>query len=89
MTINMQLHLTFYVTIALSLVTITALIGAANAVPQDVLTNSPKIVDTAHLMYESVAAIVGSNPLTLSHNNPWGYTVIIDKHRTNLTTTAG
>jgi hypothetical protein len=68
MTINTQLHLTSYVTIAFSLVTVTASIGAANAVPQDDLTTNPKIVDTAHLMYESVAAVVGSNPLTLSNS---------------------
>jgi hypothetical protein len=64
----MQLHLTSYAAIAFSLVTVTALIGAANAVPQEDLTTSPKIVDTAHLMYESVAAVVGSNPLTLSNS---------------------
>ena len=68
MKINTRLHFTSYLTIAFSLVTVTALIGTATAAPQDGPTNSPLIVDTGHMMHGSVAAVVGSNPLTISNS---------------------
>ena len=68
MKINMRLYLTSYLTIAFSLVTITALIGTATAMPQDGLTNSPIIVDTGPMIHVRVAADVGNNPLTLSNS---------------------
>jgi hypothetical protein len=68
MKINMRLYLTSYLTIAFSLVTIMALIGTATAMPQDGLTNNPIVVDTGPMIHVSVAADVGSNPLTLSNS---------------------
>jgi hypothetical protein len=68
MKINMRQNLTSYLTIAFSLVTVTALIDTVTAVPQDGPTNSPIFVDTGHMVHGSVAAVVGSNPLTLSNS---------------------
>jgi hypothetical protein len=68
MKINMRLNLTTTLTIVFSLITVTALIGTATALPQDSPTNSPKIVETGHMTYRSIAAVVGSNPLSLSNS---------------------
>lgn len=68
MKINTRLYFTSYVSIAFILVTVTALIGSATAEPQDGPTKSPMILDTARMMHEGAAAVVGSNPLTFSNS---------------------
>lgn len=65
---NTRLRLISYLTIAFSLVTVTALIDTVTAVPQDGPPNGPIFVDTGHMMHGSVAAVLGSNPLTLSNS---------------------
>jgi hypothetical protein len=68
MKINRRLPLTSYLTIALSLVIVSALMDTATAVRQDGPINSPIIVETEYMRHGSVAAVVGSNSLAFSNS---------------------
>jgi hypothetical protein len=72
MKINTRLHLTTYLTIAFSLILVTALMDTTTAVPQDSPTNSHIIVDIGQMMHGNVVAIVDSNPLTFFNSTVGG-----------------